>query len=207
MKYKKLKNNVDRLYSMAMAIAGGKLIIVDVQPEYEGHIGFDIEELLRKACGYGKVLVLWNGPDLGMVSEEGLKNYYFEKMGYDEELFEKFISRAEFFDKGYGFFRDMMDHPCFSAEDVEKIAKYMIEKEIRDIRDLSGEDVELIGVSELLVDNLEDYGFYIPDLKDILGNWGGADLVGGQKDECLAEVEILSKVMGIGLNKIDRFIY
>jgi hypothetical protein len=204
MDVKEIRKLVDKF---AQVVGGGKLIIVDVQPEYEGFIGFDIGELLGVAVGYSRILVLWNGPELGMSSEEDLRRYYLEKMNYDEELYEEFISRAEFFDKGYGFFREIMDHPCFSSEDVEKIAGYMIDNEIRDIRDLGEGDVELIGVDELLVEDLEGYGFFIPDLKDVLKDWSGADLVGGQERECLAEVEVLSKVMGIGLNKIRKFIY
>lgn len=185
----------------------GRLVIVDVQPEYEDKINFDVADMLRMASGYSRILVLWNGPELGMSSEQELKGYYFEKLDYDEEALENFLSRADFFDKGYGFFRDVMDHPCFSPQSVVKIVKYMIDKDITNISELSSEDVESIGVKELLVDELENYGFYIPDLKNVLSGWNGSDMVGGQEDECMAEVEILSKALGINLNKIRNFIY
>jgi len=120
---------------------------------------------------------------------------------------EKLISVAEFYYKGYGFFRDLMDHPCFRPADVEKIVKYMIENDVRDIRDLKPEDVEAIGVSELLADELENYGFFIPDLKDVLPAWNGSDLAGGSVDECLAEVELLASAMGLRLNRLGKFTY
>jgi len=187
---------------------GGRLVIVDVQPEYASKIGFDVGELLRLAAErYSSVLFLWNGPDLGMCSEDELKGYYFEALDYDEEVVEKLFSRARFYDKGYGFFRDLMDHPCFRREDVEAVVKYMIDAEVDDIRDLSAEDVEKIGVSELLKDDLEGYGFFVPDLKDVLPGWNGSDLAGGSVDECLAEVELLTNAMGLRLNRLEKFTY
>jgi len=188
--------------------SGGRLVVVDVQPEYAGEIGFDVGDLLRTAAeDYSSVLFLWNGPDLGMCSKEDLKAYYAEVLDYDDEVVEKLFSVAEFYDKGYGFFRDLMDHPCFRPADVEKIVKYMIENDVRDIRDLKPEDVEAIGVSELLADELENYGFFIPDLKDVLPAWNGSDLAGGSVNECLAEVELLSKAMGLRLNRLGKFTY
>jgi len=36
------------------------LVIVDVQPEYDDHLGFDVGELLLNALeNYSKILVLW----------------------------------------------------------------------------------------------------------------------------------------------------
>ena len=156
-----------------------------------------------------RVLFLFNGEDtLGMVSESALKNFYFEKLNYDEEVFDDLLSKSVFFDKGYGFFRDVMDSSvCFDRTSIVKIVKYMIDNDIRDIRDLEEEDVETIGVSELLFDELEDYGFWIPELEEVLPSWNGSDLVGGARDECMAEVEILGSAQGLSFNQKDRFIY
>jgi hypothetical protein len=187
--------------------SAGKLIIVDIQAEYKKNIGFNINALLNKALEYSEVLILWNGPELGMCSENQLKDFYLENFDYDEDLFEEFLSRATFFDKGYGFFRDLMDHPCFIEDDVIKIAKYMINKNIRDIRELSPEDISMLGVKDLLVEDLESYGFYIPDLKDVITKWDGADLAGGSITECLAEVEILSKALNLQFSRLNNFTY
>lgn len=194
-------------------VGGGRrrLVIVDVQPEHEGHIGFDVAEMLKFAGGYSRVLVLWNGPTVGFSDEGDLRSYYVEKMveaGLDDEDVEDLLRRMKFFDKGYGFFRGLMDSDlCFPRRAVVKIVKWMIDNDVRDISDLTADDVDSIGVAELLVDDLEDYGFYIPDLKDVLGDWDGSDMVGGQKNECMAEVDILASAMGIGLNKVSKFIY
>jgi len=188
----------------------GKLVVVDVQPEYESYTSFDIGDMLRTAAeDYSEILFLFNGEDtLGMISEPALKDYYFEKLDYDEEVFDELLSKSEFFDKGYGFFRDVMDSDvCFDRNQVVKIVKYMIDKDIRDIRDLEEEDIETIGVSELLFDDLEDYGFWVPELSDELPKWSGSDLAGGARNECMAEVEILGAAQGLSFNHVDQFIY
>jgi uncharacterized membrane protein (UPF0127 family) len=187
----------------------GSLVVVDIQPEYESNTPFDIGDMLRTAAGsYSRVLFLYNGPDLGMIDESGLKNFYFEKLDYDEEVIDELLSKSKFFDKGYGFFRDVMDSDlCFDRSSVIKIVKYMIDNDYRDIRELEEEDIEAIGVSELLFDDLEDYGFYIPDLEDILPRWNGSDIAGGARNECLAEVEILGAAQGLNFNQVRQFIY
>jgi len=181
------------------------LIIVDVQPEYERNISFDVAELLRSAQEtYNKILVLWNGPDLGFCSQNELIAYYAEKLDYEAD---EFLAKATFFDKSYGFFRDLMDHPCFDHYAIVKIVSYMIQRGINDIRELSEQDVQNIGVSDLLHEQLEDYGFFIPDLQSILEDWNGSDICGGGQNECLAEVEILAEAMNLRFNQVQAFIY
>ena len=188
---------------------GGLLIVVDIQPEYESGATFDIGDMLRAAAEYDEVLFLYNGADtLGMIDEASLKNYYFEKLDYDEEVFEELISVSEFFDKGYGFFRDVMDSDiCFDRNSVIKIVNYMVDNDVQDIRDLEEEDIEAVGVNELLFDDLEDYGFWVPELQDVLPRWDGSDIAGGARNECLAEVEILAAAQGLSFNQVDQFIY
>ena len=188
----------------------GSLVVVDIQPEYESNTPFDIGDMLRTAAEeYSRVLFLYNGADtLGMIDEGGLRNYYFEKLNYDEETFDELMSVAEFFDKGYGFFRDVMDSDiCFDRSSVIKIVKYMIDNNVQDIRDLEEEAVNNVGVSELLFDDLEDYGFWVPELQDVLPRWNGSDIAGGARNECLAEVEILGTAQGLSFNQVGQFIY
>ena len=73
----------------------GSLIVVDIQPEYESGATFDIGDMLRAAAEYDEVLFLYNGADtLGMIDEGGLRNYYFEKLDYDEEVFEEVTKKG-----------------------------------------------------------------------------------------------------------------
>jgi hypothetical protein len=191
--------------------AGGSLIIVDVQPEYQSNIGFDVGEMLQSALeNYSKILVLWNGPDLSMSSRDDLVSYYYQSFldaGGTDEDFEELLEKCTFYDKGYGFFRDLMDHPCFDEDSIVAIVEYMLHKDVRDIRELTSDDVEQIGIDDLLVDDLESYGFYVPDLKDVLPRWNGSDICGGSVDECLAEVEILARAMGLRFKRFDDFTY
>ena len=204
-----LRTYIRQKLLIEQASGGGSLIVVDIQPEYESGATFDIGDMLRSASEYSRVLFLYNGADtLGMIDEQSLRNYYFEKLDYDEETYEELMSVSEFFDKGYGFFRDVMDSDiCFDRNSVIKIVKYMIDNDVQDIRDLDEEDVQSIGVSELLFDDLEDYGFWVPELQDVLPQWNGSDIAGGARNECLAEVEILAAAQGLSFNQVDQFIY
>lgn len=184
-------------------------VVVDVQPEYENVFSFDVGDLLHAANEYDKVLFLYNGADtLGMVSEDDLRHYYLKKLDYDEEAYNNLMSGAIFFDKGYGFFRDIMDSSaCFDRPSIVKIVGYMIDNNVSDIRDLNEDDVEKIGVGELLFDDLEVYGFWLPELSDVLPLWTGSDIMGGGRNECMAEVEILGNAQGLRFNQRNEFIY
>ena len=193
---------------LEQASGGGSLIVVDVQPEYESNTPFDIDDMLRTAAEYDRVLFLYNGPEMGMIDEQGLRHYYLEKLDWDQDTFDDLMANASFFDKGYGFFRDVMDSGiCFPRQDIIRLVKYMIDNNLGDIRDLEEEDVDNVGISDLLYDDLEDYGFWIPELEEILPRWGGSDIAGGARNECLAEVEILGSALGLSFNQVDQFIY
>jgi hypothetical protein len=192
------------------------LVIVDVQPVYEDYASFDIGEMLMWAQeNYSNILILWNGPDLGYVDEQGLTSFYFEKLGehlgdYEQadELVWQLGRKAEFFDKGYGFFRDLMDDSrCYPREHIVKIVKYMLDNGVTMLYDLTEEQFAEIDVPDLLFDELEDFGFSIPELADILEKWNGSDMVGGDENECMAEVLILASAMGLSFNKIPQYVY
>ena len=111
-------------------VSSDTLVIVDVQPAYESNTPFDIGEMLEWAHeNYSRILILWNGPDLGFVDKQGLMSFYFEKLGeylgdYDQadEMVYELGQKSEFFDKGYGFFRDLMDDDrCYPRQHIVKI--------------------------------------------------------------------------------------
>ena len=83
----------------------------------------------------------------------------------------------------------------------------MIDNNVTDIRDLNEEDVDKIGVGELLFDDLEVYGFWLPELSDVLPLWTGSDIMGGGRNECMAEVEILGNAQELRFNQRNEFIY
>ena len=197
-------------------VSSDTLVIVDVQPAYESNTPFDIGEMIEWAHeNYSRILVLWNGPDLGYVDQQGLMSFYFEKLGeylgdYEQadEMVYEFGQKSEFFDKGYGFFRDLMDDDrCYPRQHIIKIVKYMLDNDVNMLYDLTEDQFAQIDVPDLLFDELQNYGFNIPELADELPNWNGADIVGGDEDECMAEVLILGTAQGLSFNKIPKYIY
>ncbi len=197
-------------------VSSDTLVIVDVQPAYESNTPFDIGEMIEWAHeNYSRILVLWNGPDLGFVDQKGLMSFYFEKLGeylgdYEQadEMVYELGQKAEFFDKGYGFFRDLMDDDrCYPRQHIVKIVKYMLDNDVNMLYDLTEDQFAQIDVPDLLFDELQNYGFNIPELADELPNWNGADIVGGDEDECMAEVLILGTAQGLSFNKIPKYIY
>ena len=188
----------------------GTAIVVDVQPEYESYISFDIAEMLDELIdSYSKILFLYNGANtVGDIDEYGLKRFYFEKLDWDEDRINKLIDKSTFFDKGYGFFREIMDSDlCYAYPNIVALVKYMISSGIHDIRDLSESDVGKINIDEFLFEDLERYIFHIPELNDIIANWNGSSIMGGGENECLAEVEILADARGLTFNRVEKFTF
>lgn len=172
------------------------LIVVDVQPEYERSINFDILEFFEYISTYDNVIYLYNGYDtLGMISEPDLKNWILEYVEYDDDFVNFMESKIKFYDKGYAFFRSCMDQGI-NDNSIVSLVKYMYKNDLRDSRDLNklmwskfkGKYPDET-ISELL--ECADECLYIPDLMDELININGTIiLVGGGIDECLKEVEI-----------------
>lgn len=179
----------------------GKLIVVDVQPSYKQYISFSMPRFVQFMSQYNRVLVLFNGPDMGMENQEEILDFYSQN-GLEEDDFYK----LQFFEKGYAFFRDLLD-ACWAREDLIKIIRYLISHNLYDIRQLKEDDLERLDISDLTQDILNDHGFYIPELKRILPAWNGSDLCGGGFQECLNEVMLLSEAMNLRMNLVKQFTY
>jgi len=180
------------------------LIITDIQKSAEEYINFSIEELLDHANKYSRILVLFNGPEFGWETADQLKEWYFELSNYNEEL----INKMTFFDKGYAFFRDMMDSSkCFLHDDIVRLVKYMIQNNIHDSRDLSEEAVVALDIEDFIHEDLNDMPVYLPELSDILPEWNNSDICGGHLNYCLGEVLILTKALGLSFNMLNEFVY
>lgn len=177
------------------------LIIVDVQEHDVGHwIKWKMKDFVKFVNSYEKVLVLFNGKDLGWESEEEMRSYY-EELGID-------LDKCYFFEKYYGFFRGWLDLPFAGLPEIpdEKIIKairYMRQKGINQTSEMSEEDFDNIGIEKDLSDDI-----WIPeDLKEILKKYNGSDVCGGGKNECLKEVEILMEAFDIKYNTISKWVY
>lgn len=179
-----------------------ELVVVDIQPAYKKYIHFDIEKFIIdiKEKEFNKILYLFNGPDFGFESEHVIKDWLFEHVNYDEDLCE-FIQSFKFYEKNYGFYRDLMDSD-YDEEDIIKLIKYMVDKKETDSRDLSDDDWE-----KLNIENPSPNHLYIPDVIDILKGHTNIHLCGGGKDECLKEVEICLKVLGKDYKLLNKWVY
>lgn len=186
------------------------LINVDIQPEYENGIVFISEwiDFLNDASAANHIVFLYNGADtLGMISEADYKMWLLEN-GMNENV----IDNSEFYDKGYAFFRNCMDHDIDEDEIVDLI-RYMIKHDINDSRDIESHNWDdftkthdTVGdIREYLEDN-EDM-MYIPDLMDYLKKFKNIILMGGGIDECLREVEIALEALNMKYNTYQRFVY
>ena len=194
-------------------VAGADLISVDIQPEYENAFSFDIysftQSLNESYNEMNSLTFLFNGPDLGFPDENEYKWWLIEN-GLDEDI----ASTANFYDKGYAFFRYCMDEGV-DDEEIVNLIKYMINHNINDSRDIDEEmwegfmkeyDYDATEVRDLL----EPAGdmINIPELMEYLQQYRGKIILcGGGINECFKEVEIALMAMDKNYNILTKFTY
>lgn len=206
------------------------IICIDVQPEY-AYYG-DNEHTCAEIINF--VAVQQTGPVLMMVNAERdglsgdtvdqIKQYWSETVGgepeYDEEN-DEFIdtgssidwSRFTLYDKGFGYLRTWMDQGVADAA-IIKAVRMMYQANVTDSRQLfGGDDADTYeeGMKQLLGN------YYLVGMGDpisvgwadiaLLKKFSGAYLVGGGRNECLREVELLMSAFNIKYKRIDSLIY
>lgn len=196
------------------AVQGANLISVDVQPEYEDYLDFDLHDYLQylndNIENMNSLTFLYNGAEtLGMVSESEYQ-YWLVENGFEEEN----LGYSRFYDKGYAFFRYCMDEGI-EEQDIVALVRFMIQNDINDTRDMDEEkweqfvlssDVDRQEVRDLM--ETADDMINIPDLMDFLRNYGGKILLsGGGINECLKEVEIALLALDKPYNVLTAFTY
>lgn len=180
------------------------LVVVDVQPFYHKyckHIVKNVVDLINK---HKRVKIFYNGEDLGFESKEEIIEYYLEN-GLDyEEIF-----KLNFTEKNYGFFRSWMDNNYPISMIITVIREMVMQREY-DSRDLN--------LKELLKDyNLDESDFIffegdpinIPDINiaEMKSKFNNCYIVGGGRNECLKEVEILFNAFNIHYRIIKELTY
>lgn len=191
----------------------GKTIInVDIQPEYQSYISFNLNEwveFINQSAENNRIIFLYNGYDtLGMVSESEYVNWLLD-LGIDEDV----INEITFFDKGYAFFRYCMDN-SIDEDAIVDLIKYMVNNDINDSRDIDEEMwndfMNTTNHSRQDVrDLLEDAGdlINIPELMGFLQNKNNITLTGGGINECLKEVELALMALDKPYSIISKFTY
>lgn len=209
--YKNISKKQSRILTEA-TINGKTIINVDIQPEYQSYISFNLNEwvkFLNQSTENNNIIFLYNGQDtLGMVSESEYIDWLFN-LGIDEEV----IDNATFFDKGYAFFRYCMDN-SIDEDAIVDLIKYMVTNDINDSRDIDEEmwndfmnttDHSRQDVRDLL-ENAGDL-INIPELMEFLQNKNNITLTGGGINECLKEVELALMALDKPYSIISKFTY
>jgi len=191
-------------------------IVVDVQPEYTGlNDGNElpwIDEMmafLNKQTG--PILMFVNAEDQ-MMSGDTIDdvNVYWEDSGFDPSNWD----RVQVVDKGYGYFRAWMDSGV-PESGIIKTIRAMYQQKITDSRELfNGEDDEnyIENMNQLLGNDdwvsLYDDGLSVEWTSvGQLKRFSGAYIMGGGRDECLREVELLMNAFNIKYKRIEDFVY
>jgi hypothetical protein len=195
-------------------LRGANLISVDIQPEYQDYLDFDLYSYLQylndNIENLNSLTFLYNGADtLGMVSENDFKMWLVEN-GFEEDN----LNYSRFYDKGYAFFRYCMDEGL-EEDDIVALVQFMISNDINDSRDMDAEmwesfvlssDVDRQEIRDLM--EVSDDMINIPDLMDFLKNYGGRIvLTGGGINECLKEVEIALLALHKPYNVLTQWTY
>lgn len=190
-------------------------IVVDIQPAYSKYMNINIHDLCHfLAKQSGPFLMFVNSDETGLTDDNITYDILpwwdeqFEDSGLDfhESAFQKMI----FVDKGYGYFRGWMDRNVPDRFIIQLI-RYMYQNGLNDIQD------DLDGVYESMTANpinihweswMNEEPFSI--------NWTSVSqlkefnqcyIMGGGRNECLREVELLMNAFNIKYKRIDKFVY
>jgi len=192
------------------------VIIVDVQPEYCAYHGGAYEPVCWDAIEFvnrqtGPVLMFVNAEDTGvsMDSIAEIKEYW-EENGFEPNNWQ----RVELVDKGYGYLRSWMDRGTNPAV-IIRVIREMYQQKVSDSRELfGGEDNPEYDEKMQALMGREFREFDLDD--PIAVNWtsiaqlkqfNGAYIMGGGRNECLREVELLMNAFNIKYKRIDSLVY
>ena len=204
------------------------IIVCDVQPEYAyyGNNSHTCEQIVNYVVSAtGPVLMFVNAEDSGVSGDtiENIKKYWEqtaggrgdEEYGYDED--DHYENNAEsvinwnrftIVDKGYGYLRSWMDHGISPAA-IIRVIRAMYQHKISDSRQFEeiGVDLPAIVGQEwdqwMWDDNLSINWISAAQLK----RFNGAYIVGGGREECLREVELIMNAFNIRYKRIDSLVY
>lgn len=205
---------------------GVNLLIVDVQPEYNtwcGRILPGVQNLIEKCRA--KIVIVYNdfgGGDemvdvqhyLGGVSEEDAYGIYNDETDeYDEAeqtVLQQKLQNATYYQKEFGFLRTFMDRGVSDAVIIE-IMRAMYQAKVNDSRDLPLESMSKRVQQDINQNGIgwEDEGIYLQDWVPVtmLKQLSPFYMVGGGRDECLREIELICNAFNIRYTRVDSLIY
>jgi hypothetical protein len=208
------------------------VICVDVQPEYNGgpwppaNAKFvQIMNFVQKQTG--PVLFFVNAEDQGMSGDsiQQIQQFWDDTLGtegeegedengdyyYNEPESPVDWRRFEIVDKGYGYLRSWMDHGIEPSTIIATIRE-MYNQKVSDTRDLEFPAFNRRTTTQSLIqgaiEEMEDDPMTVGWASvSQLKRFSGAYLVGGGREECLREVELLMNAFNIKYKRIDSLVY
>jgi hypothetical protein len=206
------------------------IICVDVQPEYAyyGNNAGTCENIIHFVNKQtGPVLMFVNAEDTGVSGDtvQDIHTYWEQVIGgepeYDDETGDYAEQESQInwnrftvVDKGFGYLRSWMDQGV-SPAGIIKTIRMMYQQKVQDSRMLfGGDDTEGYeeSMQQLLGNDWQDWmasdGISVEWISVAqLKKFSGAYLVGGGRDECLREVEIIMNAFNIRYKRIDSLVY
>ena len=189
------------------------VIVVDVQPEYSGMNDGDENSVFTEIINFvnqqtGPVLMFVNAEDQGLSGDtvQSIKEYW-DDSGFSPENWR----RVQIADKGYGYLRSWMDSGIEPATIIATIRELYQQKKT-DSRELQfpasnrrtpQQSLIMGAMQEMEDDPISVNWTSIAQLK----RFTGAYIVGGARDQCLREVELLMNAFNIRYKRIDSLVY
>ena len=189
------------------------VIVVDVQPEYSGMNDGDENSVFTEIINFvnqqtGPVLMFVNAEDQGLSGDtiQSIKEYW-DDSGFAPENWR----RVQIADKGYGYLRSWMDSGIEPATIIATIRELYQQKKT-DSRELQfpasnrrtpQQSLIMGAMQEMEDDPISVNWTSIAQLK----RFSGAYIVGGARDQCLREVELLMNAFNIRYKRIDSLVY
>jgi hypothetical protein len=185
-------------------------IVVDVQPEYckNNSICKKIIAFVLKQTG--PVLMFVNAEEMGLTSDDliDIKRYW-EEVAYEYGYGDIDWNRFEIVDKGYGYFRSWMDSGIAANIIIATIRELYLQRknssdELEFEEDISPMRVKIVKAMEKMRhDPISVNWTSVSQLK----RYSGAYIMGGGRNECLREVELLMNAFNIKYKRIDSLVY
>lgn len=192
------------------------IIVVDVQPAYRRDMNKFREIMRFVATQTGPVLMFINA-EAGEEDDESPETVkWFWDHVLEKENKKMDWNRVTIVDKGYGYFRGLMDAGV-NPKIIIALIRYMYQKRVYSSSQLRFPPLEQQSKEEqVLVQALKNLDRKKSWGSDFKVNWtslaqlkrfSGAYLVGGARTLCLREVELLMNAFNIRYKRIDSLIY
>lgn len=189
-------------------------IVVDVQPEYSGMNDGDENPVFEEIIKFvnkqtGKVLMLVNAEDQGTSGDtvQDIKQYW-EDSGFDPTNW----NRVSIIDKGYGYLRSWMDQDI-EPSIIIKTIRLMYQQKVTDSRDLNipgnikQRTPDMTTIRDTIAE-MGDDGIFVRWISIAqLKQFNNSYIMGGGRNECLREVELLMNAFNIKYKRMNQLVY